>query len=75
MKTYDDKDIKDIQWTKFKILVPTDEDKEELIKAFKHIHDSDIDTNFVAVNQLVHQYLEDNNIVVNLELYNTLNND
>ena len=75
MKTYDDKDIKDIQWTKFKIVVPTEDDKLELMDAFQHIHYSDVDSNFVPVNQLIHQYLEPNNIIVNLELYNTLNND
>lgn len=73
-------EIKNIQWTKFTIVVPTEEDRLELMEAFEHIHYADIDTDNIAVNQLAHQYLDDtrvegskNNIVVDLELYNKLN--
>ena len=64
-----------IKWTKYKIVVPTKADEKELRDAFRHIHDSDIDTDYIAVNQLAHEYLEDNgcNIVVDKELYESLN--
>lgn len=64
-----------IKWTKYKIVVPTKADEKELRDAFRHIHDSDINTDYIAVNQLAHEYLEDNgcNIVVDKELYESLN--
>lgn len=43
-------------WIKFKIIADTEEDKKELLQAFKYLHDADIDTDFIAVNQLVHLY-------------------
>ncbi len=85
MKTYDDykedkskdeistKEIEKIDWTKFKIVVPTDKDKEELMEAFKHFHDSDIDTNYITVNQLSHEYLYGTNIIVDKEEFDRLN--
>lgn len=47
------------------------------MEAFEHLHYSNIDTNYVAVNQLVHEYrAEDedthNNIVVNPEAFEVL---
>lgn len=75
-------EMKGVKWTKYKIIVPTLEDKLELEKAFKHIHDSDIDTDNIAVNQLAHEYLTEeitgdpktiNNIIVDEELFNKLN--
>ena len=95
MKRYDDfksqenktdyltqEELKNVRWTKYKIVVPTLEDKLELEKAFEHIHYSDIDTDNIAVNQLAHEYLTEevtgdpetiNNIIVNEEIYNKLN--
>ena len=69
-------EMKGVKWTKYKIIVPTLEDKLELEKAFEHIHDSDIDTDNIVVNQLAHEYLteESNNIIVDEELFNKLNN-
>lgn len=73
-------EMKTVQWTKFTIVVPTEEDRLELMAAFEHIHYADIDTDNIVVNQLAHQYMDDtvvegakNNIVVDLELYNKLN--
>ena len=75
-------EMKNVKWTKYKIVVPTLEDKEELEKAFEHIHYSDIDTDNIAVNQLSHEYLTEeitgdprtiNNIIVDEELFNKLN--
>jgi hypothetical protein len=62
-----------INWTKFKIVVPREEDKLELIEAFSHIHYSDINTDFITVNQLAHEYLEGSNIIVDESLYNKIN--
>lgn len=94
MKRYDDfknedsktdyltkEEMEKVKWTKYKIIVPTLEDKLELEKAFEHIHYSDIDTDNIAVNQLAHEYLTEevtgnpetiNNIIVDEELYNKL---
>jgi len=70
-----EEEMKKVEWTKFKIVVPTEEDKQEIMDAFHHFHNSNIDTEFVTVNQLAHQYLDDDgmNIVVNKELYDELN--
>lgn len=46
-----------IEYTNFKIVVPTEEDRQEIMEAFNHIHFSDIDTDFITVNQLAHEYL------------------
>jgi len=69
--------MKKVEWTKFKIIVPTEEDKQELMEAFHHMHDADIDTDYIAVNQLAHQYLSDEDggnsiIVVSKKLYKRL---
>lgn len=81
MQTYDDKPINEISWTKYKIIVPTEEDKQELEAAFEHFHYADIDTNYVTVNQLAHEYLTPersgdprtkNNIIVDPELFKKL---
>ncbi len=80
MNKYDDfANIKDVKWTKYKIIVPTEEDKKELMLAFEHIHYSNIDTDYVVVNQLAHEYLDKekmegakNNIIVDKTLYDNL---
>jgi len=53
-----------IKWTKYKIIVPNEKDKTDLMDAFRHIHDSDVNSDFVVVNQLMHEYLEGSNIIV-----------
>ena len=77
-----EEEMKKVKWIKYKIIVPTLEDKLELEKAFEHIHYSDIDTDNIVVNQLAHEYLTEevtgdpktiNNIIVNEELFNRLN--
>ena len=84
MKKYDDyksdknsedlskEDLKKVEFTKYVIIVPTIEDKNELIEAFEHIHYSDIDTDYIAVNQLAHEYSDENNIIVDEISYNLL---
>jgi len=32
-------EISSIVWTKFKIIVPTEQDKQEIVDAFRHFHD------------------------------------
>jgi hypothetical protein len=72
MKKYEDyQAISDVNWTKYMIVNPTEEDRQELMRGFEHIHYSDIDTNNVVVNQLAHEYLDKsraegarNNIIV-----------
>jgi len=79
MKKYSDynDDIKKVEWTKYVIIVPTEEDRSELMEAFREIHDCGPDAECVAVNQLIHEYLSEddnviNNIVVDSETYNKL---
>lgn len=66
-------EIKNVEWAKYKIVVPTESDKEEILLGFKHFHDSlDIDTDYIVVNQMAHEYITANNIIVDEELYNKL---
>jgi hypothetical protein len=72
-------ELASVKWAKYVIVVPTEEDREELMEAFEHIHYSDVDTDNVAVNQLAHEYLCEerepgsyNNIVVDPEAYEKL---
>jgi len=82
MKRYSDyKDIASTVRANYKIVVPTEEDRKELMEAFEHFHYADIDTENKAVNQLAHEYrdnLEDestwNNIIVDPDLYRSLEN-
>lgn len=80
MKNYNDfPSIEKVDWTMYKIVVPTEKDRQELKEAFEHIHYADIDTDYVAVNQLAHEYLDKehgdytNNIIVDEEIFNKLN--
>ena len=89
MKKYEDfgynnhnDDISKVEWTKYKIVVPTKEDRQELLEAFEHIHGSDgIDTEYITVCQLAHEYEvkfpEENNnwkgnVIINKKLYEKL---
>ena len=63
-------------FTKFKIVVPTEKDKKEIVDALHYIHNCNIDTGYVTVNQLAHEYLncdmdgeEQSNIIVDHTLY------
>jgi hypothetical protein len=80
MKRYEDfgcikpgDSVKNVKFTKFRIIVPTEKDKEELESAFEYFHDSsDTDTEFVTVNQLCHQYVHEDDgmaIIVDKKLY------
>ena len=72
LKKYTDDKLSEIDWTKYKIVAETESDKEQLMEAFRHIHDSDVDTDYITVNQLSHEYLDINNIVVGKELYHMI---
>lgn len=76
MKKYDDYEEGKWPWAKYKIIVPTEDDRQELMEAFEHLHYSDVDTNNIAVNQLIHEYRDSevsddawNNIIVDHKLY------
>lgn len=62
-------EIEKIKFTKYKIIVPTKEDKHEIISAIKEFHDSDFDSDLVTPNQLAHEYINGNNIIVDAELF------
>lgn len=72
-------ELNNIKWVKYKIIVPTNDDRKELMDAFEDIHYTPVDTDIIAVNQLIHEYLDEthgnytNNIIVDEELYNKLN--
>ena len=82
MDKYNEEETLDgVIWTKYKIIVPTERDRNELMDAFEHIHYSDVDSDFVVVNQLIHEYLTSensgnpltkNNIIVNKDLYDKI---
>jgi hypothetical protein len=75
MKRYPDDESKivDSLFTKYVIVVATEQDKVDLMEAFKLIHDSrDIDNSFVPVNQLMHEYQPSNDIVVSKDAYEVL---
>ena len=83
LKKYpDNEDLSKVEWTKYKIIVPSEEDRQELMKAFEYFHYRDVDSSFVAVNQLIHEYLDEsrnegsrNNILVDPELYEKIKDD
>ena len=75
MKRYpaDDSKILDNLFTKYIIICPTEQDKVDLMEAFKLIHDSrDIVNDFVTVNQLMHEYQPTTDIVVSKDAYEVL---
>lgn len=63
------REIDKIKWTKFKIVVPTEEDKNEIMEALKHFHDNQFDSDYITANQLAHEYLNGSSILVDKELY------
>ncbi len=70
----------EIKYTEYKIVVPTKRDRKELLEASRYLHDLRcIDTDYITVNQLVHEYelIGDLNIhsdiIVDKELYKQLN--
>jgi hypothetical protein len=66
-------EMKLVEWTRYKIIVPTKKDKEELMESFKHFHDEGYDSDFISCNQLAHEYLNGDNIIVNEKVFNILN--
>jgi hypothetical protein len=55
----------DNQWVNIKAIhVSTEYDKAQLLMALEYLHDCYIDTDFIAVNALVHLYQNPDKIVV-----------
>lgn len=80
MVTY--KKQKKIKWPKFKIVVPDNFSKKQLLAAFEFIHDNPImDNDFIIISCLGHSYLtpkleigcEAEAILVNSKLYTSIN--
>ena len=61
---YSENELTEDDFFKYKIIVKDEKTKVEMIEAFKHIHDSDIDTDYILVNQLAHEYEDSRNIIV-----------
>lgn len=67
--------IDSIPWLKFKIIVPTVEDKIKIQKVIEYLHYCDIDTDYVWVNQIVHTYEQDEetqSIIVDKNIFESL---
>jgi hypothetical protein len=59
----------DFKFWEYKIIVPNQETANELAEALKYIHDlKKLDTGFVIVNQLAHEYEDFNNIIIQKEI-------
>lgn len=57
LNRYDDSAGDNQKWGKIsKIIVPTQEDKEQLLLAIEYIHNCNIDTDYMMVNTLAHLY-------------------
>ncbi len=73
LKRYNDK--KETKFFDYRIVVPTEKDRKQLIKAFEYMHNLRcIDTDYILVNQLVHEYEhefvpEHSNIIIDKELF------
>lgn len=69
----------DLKFFEYTIVVPTKQDKKELLEASQYLHDLRcIDTEYIVINQLVHEYEHKtlnvhSNIIVDKELYKKLN--
>ena len=53
----DAKDIPTEYFPKVKIIVDSEQSKDQILKALEYLHYADIDTDLMAVNGLVHLYL------------------
>jgi len=79
LKRYPENDVDSIKFFEYTIVVPTKQDREELLETSRYLHDLRcIDTDYIAVNQLVHEYEHKtlnvhSNIIVDKELYKKLN--
>jgi len=62
-------ELKNVKWTNYKIIVPTEEDKDAVMEAFQHFHYEGYDSDFIVANQLAHEYLEGSNIIVDPDYF------
>ena len=71
-------DLSKVKFPQFKIVVPTVEDKGQIQAALEHIHDSNVNPDFVAVNALMHGYqdlpTQPGPVVVNPHLFSQITN-
>lgn len=65
LERYNDDDPKFVTITK--LVVPSERDKQQLLKAIEYLHDQNIDTDYYAVNTLVHLYEHPEKIEVDNE--------
>ena len=73
-RTLTDEEFEKLNWAKFKIIVPTKEDAKKIRLAIRYLHDQDINTDYIWVNQIVHSYSEDEDtIVINDKLFDEIN--
>lgn len=72
------KDPRKVPFVKFRIVVPTEDDKQQLLAGFEYIHDGPMlnDNDFIVLNQLAHCYVtpelekgHPDMIIVNDKLY------
>jgi hypothetical protein len=68
-----DDEMKNVKWTRYKIVVPTYEDKKEIMDTMRYFHDEMYDSDLITPNQMAHEYLGGDNIIVDVELFNNLN--
>lgn len=59
------KNIPPEYFPKIKIIVDSEQSKEQILKALEYLHYEDIDTDLMAVNCLVHHYLYPGSVEVN----------
>lgn len=58
-----------VDWTQYKIVVPREVDKQELMDTFEHFHDEGYDPDLVTANQVAHEYIGGTSIIVDEELF------
>lgn len=74
-----------VPFVKFKIVVPTEEDKRQLQACFEYIHDNqimDCEEDYIVLNQIAHAYLDSDReqdcispIVVNPDAFHEMNQE
>lgn len=65
-------ELKNIPWTKYKIIVPSEKDKKDIMDSLEGFHNEGFDSDIITMNQLGHEYINGNNIIVDEKLYNKL---
>lgn len=73
------RNMKRIPWSNFIIVCKTEKDRAQIRAAMEYFHNMhETDTNFIVVNQLVHNYIHDDasdghsDVIVDKEVYKQL---